>query len=153
MEEYLYHYTAPLRWEQIKEAGFLKLTPSNLKKLVNPKVITLPDGTKSVVDETDSYKPVVWLTNSTSSVNLGLIPEKEKILIVIPFNKEKHHWWVTWKDKNKMDKKQFKNMTSHGERYSSWYVCEEEIPLDEIYMVKNVETDEILYKNDKFEEK
>lgn len=112
-EKLLYHYTAPLRWKQIKKSGYLKLTPSNLKKPVNPKIVTLPDGTKSIVDETDDYKPVVWLTDSEVPSNMGLSGpqgqrDKEKIQIAIEYNKEKHHWWATWSDRNRIDKKMFK---------------------------------------------
>lgn len=143
--EYLYHYTAPLRYEQIKASGYLKLTPSNLKRLVNPHWITMEDGTRNFVDETDEYKPVVWLTNSDTPNNHGLSREKEKIQIVLRYNKEKHHWWWTWKDKNRADKKMTKGLMSKGTRYTTWYVCEEIIPFEDILLVKNLETNEILY--------
>lgn len=142
----LYHYTAPLRWEQIQNSGYLKLTPSNLLKPKNMKKVKMEDGTYNIVDETDSYKPVVWLTNSESPKNHGVGDLKEEIQIAIQYNKEKHHWWVEWKDKNRMDKSWFKRLTRNGERYSSWYVCEEIIPLSEIVYVKNLKTNEIIYE-------
>lgn len=142
--EYLYHYTAVLRWEQIKESGFLKLTPSNLLKPKNPKMEKLPDGTYVYADETDDYKPVVWFTNLDSPEGHGLDEIKTEIQIVVKFNKEKHLWWVDWKDKNRMNKSWFKSLTQ-GMRYGSWYVCEEIIPIEDFIYVKNLKTGEVLY--------
>ena len=143
--EYLYHYTAPLRWEQIEKSGYLKLTPSNLKKLVNPHLITLDDGTKAYVDETDDYKPVVWLTSSDTPNNHGLNGPKEKIQIAIKYDKSKHHWWWTWKEKNRADKKMTNSLISNGAKYATWYICEEIIPLEEILWVKNLDTGKIIF--------
>lgn len=134
-----------LRWEQIKESGYLKLTPSNLLKPKNPKMVKQEDGTYVCADETDSYKPVVWFTNSPSPEGHGIDDVKTEIQIAIQFNKTKHLWWVDWKDKNRMNKKWFKDLTSHGERYGSWYVCEEIVPLEDVIYVKNLVTGEILY--------
>lgn len=40
----LYHYTSRYQAEQIIEVGYLKLTPSNLIKPVDLKIIKLADG-------------------------------------------------------------------------------------------------------------
>lgn len=146
--QFLYHYTAMLRWEQIQKSGYLKLTPSNLLKPKNVKRVKLEDGTYSYVDETDSFKPVVWLTSDESPQNHAMDKMKEEIQIAILYDKSKHHWWIDWKDKNRMDKNWFKKLTCHGERYGSWYVCEEIIPLSEVIFVKNLKTNEIIYGNE-----
>lgn len=143
--EYLYHYTAPQRWEQIKESGYLKLTPSNLLKPKNPKMVKQADGTYVYADETDSYKPVVWFTNLTTPEGHGLIDVKTEIQIAVELKKEKHIWWVEWKDKNRMNKSWFKSMTKGGMRYGSWYVCEEIVPIEDFIYVKNLKTGEVLY--------
>ena len=147
-EKLLYHYTAVLRWNQIKESGYLKLTPSNLLKPKNPHYIKQEDGTLCYADETDSYKPVVWLTSSESPQNHSIGFMKEAIQIAIPYDEEKHQWWVTWKDKNRMDKSWCKKLISNGQNYSSWYVCEEIIPMEKFAYVKNLLTGEIIYKNE-----
>lgn len=145
--EYLYHYTAMKRWEQILDSGYLKLTPSNLLKPVNPRMVKLPDGSWNCTDETDAIKPVVWLTDSIEAAGHGNDKIKQEIQIVIPYDKEKHHWWVEWKDKNRMNKSWFKKLTSNGERYGTWYVCEEIIPVSAILYVKNLLTGEIIFDN------
>ena len=38
-----------------------------------------------------------------------------------------------------------KGLMSKGTRYTTWYVCEEIIPFEDILLVKNLETNEILY--------
>lgn len=143
--EYVYHYTSTLRWKEIKKSGYLKLTPSNLKNLKNPQMVKKPDGTTAIIDETDDYKPVVWLTDSPTPENMGLgNPKKMEIQIAIPFDKTKHQWWWTWKDKNRADKKMVKYLISHGEKYTTWYVCEEIIPFEDFVYVKNLKTDTII---------
>jgi len=144
--EFLYHYTSMMHWEQIQKSGYLKLTPSNLLKPQNPKIIVQEDGIRNVVDETDSYKPVVWLTHDELAQNHAMSKWKEEIQIAIRYDKSKHHWWIDWKDKNRMNKNWFKKLTCHGEKYGSWYVCEEIIPLSEVVFVKNLKTNEIIYK-------
>lgn len=144
---YVYHYTSVLRWNEIKESGYLKLTPSNLKNLKNPKMVKRPDGTTAIVDETDDYKPVVWLTESTVPQDMGLEnPQKMRIQIAIPYDKTKHHWWWTWKDRNRADKKITKFLICHGEKYTTWYVCEEIIPFEDFIYVKDLATDTIIYE-------
>lgn len=145
--EYVYHYTALERWELIEKSGYLKLTQSNLLKPVNPHFEKDENGVISFVDETDSYKPVVWLTHSAEATGHSLGTMKERLQIAIPYNKDKHIWWVEWKDKHRMNKSWFKKLTSHGERYGTWYVCEEIIPLEEVAWVKDLWTNEILYEN------
>lgn len=147
--EYVYHYTAAARWKLIKKSGYLKLTPSNLLKPVAPHWEVDENGVRNFVDETDSYKPVVWLTNSDSPKGHAVGPIKEQLQIAIPYNKDKHSWWVEWKDKNRMNKSWFKKLTSRGERYGTWYVSEEIIPLEEVAWVKDLWSGKILYENKK----
>ena len=146
-KEYVYHYTAMVRWLKIQESGYLKLTPSNLLKPVNPH-FEIQDGVRVFADETDSYKPVVWLTNLDDPTQHGLDLLKQQIQIAIPYDKKKHIWWVEWKDKNRMKSSWFKRLTSNNERYGSWYVSEEIIPLADVDWVKDRLTGEIIYKKE-----
>lgn len=70
--EYLYHYTNLETMKEILESGALKLTPSNLKKPTNLHVGTNQFGHQAIISDTDSYKPVVWLTDSDSPERHGL---------------------------------------------------------------------------------
>lgn len=144
--KYLYHYTAGILWGKIKESGYIKLTPSNLLKPKNMHWEVV-NGIRTLADETDDYKPVVWLTTNESPNDNGNLEKvgKNEIQIVIPYDEKKHIWWVEWKDKNRMNKSWFKKLTSHGERYGTWYVCEEIIPVEDIACVKNLKTGEIIY--------
>lgn len=65
--EYLYHYTNLINMKDILKSGALKLTPSNLKKPKDLHRGINQFGKHALISETDSYKPVVWLTNSASS--------------------------------------------------------------------------------------
>ena len=70
--EYLYHYTNLINMKDILKSGALKLTPSNLKKPKDLHRGINQFGKHALISETDSYKPVVWLTNSASSQQHGL---------------------------------------------------------------------------------
>lgn len=115
--------------------------------MMGTDLMEMRDGVPTVVDETDSYKPVVWLTclEDFGPEELGLSKAKQQVQIAIPYNKEKHLWWVDWKDKNRMKKSWFKRLTGHGERYGSWYICEEPIPMSDFAWAKDMTTGEILY--------
>ena len=155
MKKYLYHYTSRYQVEQIIEAGYLKLTPSNLIKPVDLKIIKNEDGNYDAVSAiSDSVKPVVWLTDSLDMSGHGLENAsdpnfKKRIRITIPM-KDSYKWWVTWAERNRMNKKWFKAFTS-GKRYGTWYVSEEIITLDEVLLIEDLESGEVLLDNCKDE--
>ncbi len=156
--EYLYHYTSFHHLPKILEAGFLKLTPSNL---VEPKRYWRradEGGGYSIVSDTDDVKPVVWLTKeelgadaAKDAVALGLdtghiaAVNKMEVKFVVPWN-DKYEWWLDWQKRNRMKKKQYRLFTSHGEHYGSWYVCEEPIPLSDVEKVVDNRTGEVIWE-------
>ena len=150
-QKYLYHYTSRYHLEKIMESGYLKLTPSDLIKPVDLKIIRYEDGHYGAVSEiSDHVKPVVWMTDSLDMAGHGLEcpnnPDfKKKVKITIPMNSA-YKWWVTWAEKNRMNKKWFKYYT-RGKRYGSWYISEEPIMLDDIYMIEDIETGAIILDN------
>lgn len=159
---YLYHYTSLRKMKAILESGALKLTPSNLKMPTDLHLGTNQFGNPAWVSETDSYKPVVWLTDSVSPEHHGLeIPEsfskqlapeedKRRIRFVLE-KKPDYEWWHTWSDRNKMDKT-FKKALITGMNYSSWYICEHEIPLSDVLYIEDLQTGEIYLDNRKDKE-
>ena len=150
-QKYLYHYTSRHHLEKIMEDGYLKLTPSNLIKPVDLKIVRYDDGTRGTVSAVSDYvKPVVWMTDSLDASGHGLGDEqhpkfKKSIRITIPMKKS-YKWWLTWAEKNRMKKSWFKVFTS-GKRYGSWYISEEPIMLDDIYMIEDIETGAIILDN------
>lgn len=145
----LYHYTSRYQAEQIIESGYLKLTPSNLIKPVDLKIIKREDGIYDAVSAiSDPVKPVVWLTDSLDATGHGLenpkAPDiKKRIRITVPM-KESYKWWVTWAERNRMNKKWFKALTC-GKRYGTWYVSEEAIMLDDVLLIEDLVTGDVLW--------
>lgn len=147
----LYHYTSRYQAEQIIESGYLKLTPSNLIKPVDLKKVRCEDGNYEYVSAiSDPVKPVVWLTDSLETSGHGLENEtspnfKKRIRITIPM-KDSYKWWLTWAEKNRMNKSWFKAFT-RGKRYGTWYVSEEPITLTDVLLIEDLVTGEVLYDN------
>lgn len=147
----LYHYTSRYQAEQIVDAGYLKLTPSNLIKPVDLRIVKQEDGKYGAISTiSDPVKPVVWLTDSLdmSGHNLECPHDpnfKKRIRITIPM-KDSYKWWVTWAEQNRMNKKWFKAFT-RGKRYGTWYVSEEAILLENVLLIEDLVTGEILYDN------
>lgn len=147
----LYHYTSRYQAEQIIESGYLKLTPSNLIKPVDLKKVRLEDGNYEYVSAiSDPIKPVVWLTDSLDASGHGLENEtsldiKKRIRITIPM-KDTYEWWLTWAERNRMNKSWFKAFI-RGKRYGTWYVSEESITLADVLLIEDLVTGEVLYNN------
>lgn len=150
IEEKLYHFTSRIHIEKILESGYLKLTPSYLIEPKDAKVIEVEKGWYKIVSEmSDGVKPVVWLTDSEIPEGLAIeVPEgaydKNRIRITIP-KKPEYKWWLTWAERNKMNKKWLKRFTN-GLKYGSWYISEEPIKLDDISLIEDLHTGETLYK-------
>lgn len=157
--KYLYHYTSVLNLPYIMESRYLKLTPSNLVKPKRYWKEPHPSGTGyNIVGDTDNIKPVVWMTEEDNvqkeeAFHIGYRQspdDRTEIKFVIPY-KEKYKWWVDWKDRNRMDKKGFQSFVSHGEKYGSWWISEEMIPFEDILMIVNNHTGEVIWKNEDME--
>lgn len=148
--KYLYHFTSEYHIKKILECGYLKLTPSYLIEPKDAKVVEVEPGCYRVISEmSDNIKPVVWLTDNEMPEGLAIeVPDgaldKKTIQITIP-HKNQYVWWLTWAERNKMNKKWLKRFTE-GLHYGSWYISEEIIPVEEFFMVKNIKTGEIIYK-------
>lgn len=147
----LYHYTSRYQAEQIIKSGYLKLTPSNLIKPVDMKIVRNADGTRDVVSAiSDPVKPVVWMTDSLDSSGHGLeygnpTGFKQRVRITIPMQ-DSYKWWVTWAERNRMNKKWFRDFT-RNHRYGTWYISEEPITLADVLLIEDLETGEVLYDN------
>ena len=149
MAKYLYHYTSVMHIGKIMEDRQLKLTPSDL---IEPKDIRIEINeygfgvVKS--DISDPVKPVVWMTDSLETSGMGLdgsILDKKRIRRTIPM-KDSYQWWLTWAEKNRMNKRWFKAFTK-GMRYGSWYISEKPITFDDIKIIEDLATGEIIYEN------
>ena len=64
--------------------------------------------------------------------------------------KEEYKWWLTWAQKNRMNKSWFKRFTN-GYNYGSWYISESPIYLTDILRIEDLETGEVFYENPKAE--
>ena len=150
MPEYVYHFTSPNHLAEILNAGYLKLTPSNL---IEPKDVTFgrdPEtGNATMVSAmSDSVKPVVWLTTqdtipSNQASGHGLNGLKTIIRCKIPM-KADYLWWHKWSDDNRM-KSSWKKRFIRNTSYSTWYICEHRIPLEDIEDIDNTLTGEIYW--------
>ena len=144
----VYHFTSREQFQKILDSGYLKLTPSNL---LEPKDLhcVIVDGIQTWVSETDSVKPVVWLTSSPSpeghSLECGPNQAKKRVRITLPM-KESFEWWHLWSDKNRMNKR-WKKRLIQGCRYGTWYISEKEISVEDFLLAEDLLTGEILYQN------
>ena len=126
MPKKFFHYTSLFHLNEILTDGFLKLTPSNLKK---PSYIDYVDF-KTVTD-VDDYYPVVWLTdayyfNQPEALGLergdqGLL-DKTELAFVFKENKD-FRSWKGWAKAHHIQDDWFMRLTENGNRdYKSWYV-------------------------------
>ncbi|WP_139241079.1 hypothetical protein [Anaerocolumna jejuensis] len=153
-EQYLYHFTANDKNHigRIMQTGYLKLTPSSLLKPTK-WWNEMRNGVKTFCTDTDDYKSVVWMTNKKNAEGLGIdsgmspayVDAKKEICITIRM-KDTFKWWNQWADENRMNKSWRKAFTS-GMSYGSWYVSEEPIYMEDIVLIENMRTGEILFDN------
>ncbi len=147
MGKMVYHYTSMLHIDAILKDGYLKLTPSNLVQPTDLHLVNV-NGIPSWVSQTDSIKPVVWLTSSPipegHGLECGSNMRKKEVRITLSM-KDSYEWWEDWSVKNRMNKN-WKKKFIRGFRYGTWYVSEEVIPVEDFLLVENLKTGEILYK-------
>lgn len=53
-------------------------------------------------------------------------------------------WWHKWSDDNRM-KSSWKKRFIRNTSYSTWYICEHRIPLEDIEVIDNTQTGEIYW--------
>lgn len=143
MPDYVYHFTSLNHVNEILNSGYLRLTPSNLIEPKDAKPGIDPEtGNATIVSAmSDHVKPVVWLT-AEGDVPLdqakahGLNGPKTVIKCKIPM-KTDYLWWHKWSDDNRM-KTSWKKRFTRNTSYSTWYICEHRIPLEDIESIVNV---------------
>ena len=143
-DDYIYHFTCRFHLLSILAERRLSLTTSNFS-----------------LDNLSLY-PVVWLTDSPTPDNMGLLfdknipPELNKTHIRLALFKEpymKH--WDEWSESKSMDKaaKQILISTANAkETYKTWYVSEREIPLGDVMFIEDMTTGNLLWENGEDEE-
>ena len=145
----LYHYTSKFQLPLILKDGYLKLTESNLRKPPLKESQQLLHGNYSSLDKQteDLYKPVVWLTNNSQPLNMGLdgsVFNKKEIRFTLKA-REHYEKWDIWSKKNRINEK-WSETLQHGKDSDSWYISERVIPItsDEIIRIENIVSGEIL---------
>ena len=137
MNSVLYHYTCPYLLPAILKSGYLMLTESNFSF------------------EKAGLFPVVWLTDSPTPDNMGLLfdaampDDLNKTHIRFTLRKRPYlRRWDEWSDANGMDsqQKQILIATASAENtYKSWHISEQAIPLSDMLAIENMQRGEILY--------
>jgi len=134
--EIFYHYTCSYLLPAIIRSGFIDPSESNF------------------TFEKRNQFPVVWLTNSPTPDNHGLlfdenVPEdlnKTHIRFTI-YKRPYIKLWDQWSDAKNMDKQQKQiliNSASAETTYKNWYISEKAIPLaTDVICVENLITGQI----------
>ena len=128
----LYHYTSLVQLQSILADKEIHLTASNLLKPIAPHYIRLPSGIKSFVDETDSYKPVVWFTSSPdfdTAINCGLGKRKTEAAIVVNSTSQEFEKWVYWAELNRIQRSWFNSLKRAAPLYETFYITEQPVPI------------------------
>lgn len=138
MSNILYHYTCSFLLPSIMRAGVLTLTESNFSF------------------EKAGLFPVVWLADSPSPDNMGLLfdagmpDDLNKTHIRFTLSKRPYmQKWDVWSDANGMDREQKQALiaaASAENTYTSWYVSQQPIPLNDVQVIENIKTGKILYE-------
>ena len=139
----LYHYTSLVHLRQILDDGFLKPSPSDLKRPVNLRKEKDERGGWSVVSDTDDYRPVVWaydkLDFEHAMAATGLdrgekygYSSVDKAECALVFDGAGFSHWLTWARKNHISEKWLREMFTDGTDYRHWYVYEGRVYLDDV---------------------
>lgn len=136
MSSVLYHYTCPYLLPFILKSGYLTLTESNFSF------------------EKIGMFPVVWLTDSPTPDNMGLLfdagmpDDLNKTHIRLTLRKKSYmKRWDEWSDANGMDREQKQILISAASAENtckSWYVSEQAIPLDDVLAIEHMKTGKTL---------
>ena len=140
--EYLYHYTSFEHLQDIIETKQIKLCPSNLLRPIRPHI-----KNNSLVDMTDSYKPVVWFTSELyrfdelqKIINNGLSQKKAQAVICVPTNLFGFVYkkWDEWAVENGIEKKWFEILKKTAPNWRTFYVSERPVPItDDVEIMVN----------------
>jgi len=132
----LYHYTSLMHLESIAAARCITRTCSNLRS---------PGNTPAEELAACNFKPVVWMTDSTSPEGLCVPPSKQRIRLSIPMQRYYTKWDI-WARKNRIDPKWRKSLTT-GMNWQSWYISEIAIPLDDVCEIFDTSTNTVIERD------
>ena len=131
----LYHYTSLDHLQLILNSKKLELTASNLRPPVNPRWEMGKNGIIKFVSDNDDYKPVVWFSSELDFDNAtknGLYDRKTEVAIVISNAKPPmFRKWIKWVHENGIDSEWYKLLIKTAPNYKTWYICEQEIPIND----------------------
>lgn len=165
----LYHFTCIQHWPTIQEAGFLKLTDSNLMKgretmgeiaeayMLDERTLqTMPDGTVGVNHvSTLGEEKVIHLTRNPARSSTELLwatgnpnvaVDKTRVRIAVDVPDEDVHLWEPWHDRMGGSQLFKGSLKRSGGDWKSWFVCEREIPRAEWAEVVDLDTGRVLYR-------
>jgi len=104
----------------------------------------------------DKLPPLVWLTDSPTPDNMGLLFDANmpahlnKTHIRITVRKMEYmRLWEEWSDDRGIDRelKQAMIVSANAEEtYKTWYVSERAIPIGDVLLIENLVTGKVLYK-------
>ena len=152
----LYHYTSRFHLPLILKDGFLKLTESNLRapgrkelEESNEKINLIYQGkaAPAYYSEDALYKPVVWLTNTSVPVQLGMEQSgglKHEIKISIRIQPHYEQWHI-WSKKHHIEPSWAARL-EEGNTAESWFISTQPIFLtaNELLRIENTVTGEVL---------
>ncbi len=130
----LYHYTTVRHYLEIMVSGQINTTHSELLRPVN--VHLNAEGTAWVDEETDGYKPVVWLTCNPHAKtedygNWDTAGESKTDVRITVERAKDMYLWNAWRKANHMEEEWFKELISHMPGWRDVYVCPRPIPTSE----------------------
>jgi len=126
----LYHYTSISHLRQILEDGEIHLTASNLLKPIAPHIVN-----GNFVDETDSYKPVVWFTSMldfSKAKGAGLegsALDKTEAAIAVDLQSQNFVKWETWAKRNRIKTSWFNALKRTAPLWETFYVTESPVKI------------------------
>ena len=126
----LYHYTSLEHLAQILEDREIHLTASNLLKPIAPHIVN-----GNFVDETDSYKPVVWFTSvmdfgRAKGAGLdGSILDKTAAAIAVDSTSQNFVKWETWAKRNRIETSWFNALKRTAPLWETFYITEQPVPI------------------------
>lgn len=126
----LYHYTSLEALDKIIEDGEIKLTASNLLRPINPRIV---NGV--CVDETDSYKPVVWFSSlldfGKAHLNglTGSSIDKTQAAIQIETGILMFHKWDEWAKRNHIENEWFNSLKATAPLWQTFYISESPVKI------------------------
>lgn len=127
----LYHYTC-LEWlHLILQDKEIKLTRGNLVPPINPRIVN-----GKLVDPTDSFKPVVWLTSlldfsraGETGITGGLLDKTEAAIEIDTAGPQMFYKWNEWAIANGIDGAWFEGLKKTAPQWKYFYVTESPVKI------------------------